>query len=210
MAQIFTPLQNNIWRKYFEKTARKPENVQVGHVYVFSYNSKGYREGTLKYYDQYPLSLCIAKYPDGWLGLSLHYLPPTTRLFFLKKIRLMNLRSIKNNGPVIVPYADIKDAANIFYREGMVIIRRYLTRCMVGRPAEILPSEWINIVSGEGAQWVNTTAAAVYADTKKQYQYLNKPKVNKVKKPNIPPNYMKEKVKRQKAYTQKNFKWKKK
>jgi len=53
----------------------------VGRMYFFRYDPKG--KATLPVYDRFPLVLPIDMYPDGFLGLNLHYLDPYNRLYLL-------------------------------------------------------------------------------------------------------------------------------
>lgn len=181
MKNYITKAQQDFWRKYLNQNIRSAaggegvrNRVQPGHIYIYNYESKLYSEGRLKYYDQYPLVLVIAMKPDGWLGLSLHYLPVKIREFFIKKVILKNHAMLKKNKPALVPYGEIKAVGNLWFKEGMVIIKRYLKGWVRSKIAEVPWTEWMNIVSGEGAQWIDTTAEEVYRETrkgiKKQYE----------------------------------------
>lgn len=158
--------QKAFWQKYSKQNIREPKDfktkVQIGHIYMFAYSAT-----TVNYWDSYPLSLIIHRYNDGFLGLSLHYLPPKMREFFIKKILIGNYQSLKKGGPANVSYGDIKDANNLFYREGITIIRRYLAVNIKSKIAEIPYTEWINIATGAGdGQWINTTAALIWEKIK--------------------------------------------
>jgi hypothetical protein len=61
-------------------TARK----FVGGMYLFYYDPK--TKAKLKYYDKFPLVIPIEIYPDGWLGLNLHYVSPRVRAVLLNKM----------------------------------------------------------------------------------------------------------------------------
>lgn len=49
----------------------------VGQLFLFFYNPK--HKTTLPYYDRFPCVFPIQMYPDGFLGINLHYLPPYYR-----------------------------------------------------------------------------------------------------------------------------------
>jgi hypothetical protein len=169
--------QNDFWKKYLDKNVKTPKGkIEVGNIYIYPYEAKTYNKGRgpLKYYDAYPLVLVIGLYHDGWLGLSLHYLPPATREYFIKKIIILNYKRLKAGQEVYLPYDLLKSIANAWFREGITIVRRYLADYVRGRPAKIEWTEWFNIVSGEGAQWINASSAEVYTDIKKSLQNVHR------------------------------------
>lgn len=57
-----------------------------GHFYCFSYESKGYVEGTLGWFDSFPFIFVLAKTNDYFLGINLHHLKVTSRLYVLKRL----------------------------------------------------------------------------------------------------------------------------
>ena len=63
------------------KRAAKPF---YGRLNMFTYNPK--HRKTLPYYDTFPLVLPIEKYPDGFLGINLHYLDIRTRIRLLDRL----------------------------------------------------------------------------------------------------------------------------
>ena len=170
-----TDAQRRFWQKYAAKNIRGygSNNIVPGEMYLFNYNSKLYEEGRLSYYDAMPLVILLSIDRKYMLGLSLHYLPRKTRLYFVKKIILKNYKLLQRNLPPKILYSEIKDAANLWYREGMVIIRKYIRSRVKSNLTRIHWTEWINAVSGEGAQWQDITAAQVYIDTKYKLQRLS-------------------------------------
>jgi hypothetical protein len=70
------------YQKEIQQLVRTPaKGVEIGHLYNYEYDAK-----VAKYWDALPLTLVIAKKSDGWLGLSLHYLPKSIRDYFVRKI----------------------------------------------------------------------------------------------------------------------------
>ena len=55
-----------------------------GRLNMFVYDPK--HKKTLPYYDTFPLVLPIEKYPDGFLGCNLHYLPIPLRIKLLDRL----------------------------------------------------------------------------------------------------------------------------
>jgi len=162
------------YQKDIQKLVRTPsKGVEVGHLYNYEYQAK-----VAEYWDALPLTLVIAKKSDGWLGLSLHYLPKNIRDYFVRKILIKNLPRLKRGKPVDVTYEAIK-LGDVFYKEGIAIIRRYLASHVRSRIVDIPWKEWLNALSLESAQWMNTTAALMYAQSKQIVSGLGKPKLNK-------------------------------
>ena len=58
--------------------------IRPGEMYLFMYDPK--HKDTLPYYDRFPLVIPIESYPDGFLGLNLHYIHPKQRLILLDKL----------------------------------------------------------------------------------------------------------------------------
>ena len=56
------------------KSVAKPT---IGGMYYYVYDAK-FRE-KLKWFDLYPLIICIEYWEKGWIGLNLHYIPPQAR-----------------------------------------------------------------------------------------------------------------------------------
>ena len=55
-----------------------------GRLNMFVYGPKHAR--TLPYYDTFPLVLPLEKYPDGFLGINMHYLPISLRMRLLDRL----------------------------------------------------------------------------------------------------------------------------
>jgi len=207
-----TDAQRRFWQKYAAKNIRGygSQNINPGEMYLFNYDSKLYEEGRLAYYDKMPLIMLLGIDRKYMLGLSLHYLPRKTRLYFVKKIILKNYKLLQRGLPPRILYSEIKDAANLWYREGMVIIRKYIRSRIKSNLTKIHWTEWINAVSGEGAQWEDITAAQVYLDTKYKLQGLTGRK-GRTKPPKRESSIQrqvrqqKERVKKQKERTRSKF-----
>ena len=100
----------------------KLTRARFGFPLMFKYSPK--HASTLPYYDILPMPILLAKYPDGFLGLNLHYLPWAKRLQLADRI----LRATKNRKRITYPI--IKRAWNSLRLPmgySYLIIRRYLT-----------------------------------------------------------------------------------
>jgi hypothetical protein len=187
-----TQAQRNFWKKYAEKNIRtgRSNNIIPGKMYFFNYDSKLYEEGRLPYYDELPIILVLSVDSKYILGLAFHYLPRLTREYFIKKILLKNYKLLKKELPAQVPYSDIKNAANLWYREGMVIIRKYIRSRIRSRVVELHWREWYGAMSVEGAKWIDATAQIAYEDTKYQLQKIHRVK-NRIQPPKRESNIQK-------------------
>ena len=72
-ARSATGYRNNI----INKTDRSRSSTVIGKMYFFFYDPK--HKDKLPIYDKFPLFFPIEIYPDGFLGLKLHYLSTNER-----------------------------------------------------------------------------------------------------------------------------------
>lgn len=97
------------------------KKLQLGYPVLFKYDAKW--KDKLPYWDALPNPIVLAKYPDGFLGLSLHYVPWAKRLQLADRL----VRATKNKNRIT--YGDIKSAWNSLRLPvgfAYLIIRRYL------------------------------------------------------------------------------------
>jgi hypothetical protein len=98
-------------------------NVGIGKMYFAYYDPK--HKATLPFYDSFPLIIPIQKYPDGFLGLNLHYLPPTLRAKLLDSLyETINNASLDENKRMMINYTILKNVSKHRYFEPCV--KRYL------------------------------------------------------------------------------------
>ena len=110
-----------------------------GCLYFFYYDPK--LKADLPYYDRFPLVLVLERYPDGFLGLNLHYLPLKYRVAFLDKLLDYAVWN-ENDDPqrVRITY-DILNASKRF-RSFKPCIKRYLTQHVKSKILAVQPNEW--------------------------------------------------------------------
>jgi hypothetical protein len=121
-----------------EKT-RENKKFLLGCLYFFFYDPKGKED--LPYYDKFPLILLLQKYPDGFLGLNLHYLPIRYRIAFLGK--LLKYASYDENDEIkkIRITYDILNATRQL-KEFRPCLKRYLTSHIRSKILTVAPNEW--------------------------------------------------------------------
>ncbi len=78
-----------------------------GRLNMFFYNPK--HKKTLPYYDVFPLVLPLEKYPDGFLGINLHYLPIPLRIKLLDGlVDFSNNTKFDESTKLVVDYKKLK------------------------------------------------------------------------------------------------------
>ena len=86
------------------KRANKPF---YGRLNMFFYDPK--HKKTLPYYDVFPLVLPLEKYPDGFLGINLHYLPIPLRIRLLDGlVDFSNNTKFDESTKLVVDYNKLK------------------------------------------------------------------------------------------------------
>ncbi len=146
-----------------ETKRHKSKNELVkGGLYFFYYNPKYANE--LPYYDQFPLVLVLDIYPDGILGLNIHYLPIIMRAAFLDKL-LPLAQMNRNHQPerIRVTY-DILNATNK-YKEFRPCVKKYLVSHMNSFFLEVLPTEWETSLFLPVQQFRKKTSSQVWKES---------------------------------------------
>ncbi len=112
----------------------------LGGLYFFYYDPK--TKADLPYYDRFPLVLMLQRYPDGFLGLNLHYLPIKQRAALLKKLVDYGGVYTDNNEihRVRITY-DILNTARRF-KEFRPCLKKYLYTNLDSRILAVQPNEW--------------------------------------------------------------------
>ena len=79
-----------------------------GRLNLFFYDPKWKKK--LPYYDAFPLVLPIEKYPDGFLGINMHYLPIPLRIRLLDRlVDFSNNTKFDESTKLIVDYSKLKN-----------------------------------------------------------------------------------------------------
>lgn len=122
-----------------ENRARMRSNVIIGSMYLFEYDPK--HKKTLPYYDIYPLIFPIDFYPDGFLGINMHYLPPIARAQLMDSLySLLNNTRFDARTKLNISYQILKGASKYHYFKPCV--KRYLYSHVSSRFMKIQPIEW--------------------------------------------------------------------
>jgi len=130
---------SSIPKNISKEAMRYDKRFTLGKMYCFFYDPKG--KDDLPYYDKFPMIIALEKYPDGFLGLNVHYLPYKYRVAFLTK--LMEYASFDGNNDVKrlrVSY-DILNASRRI-REFRPCLKRYLVSNIRSKILAIEPHEF--------------------------------------------------------------------
>ena len=93
---------------YTKSKKSKPTTISPGVMAAYFYDPKTKQQ--MKYYDRFPLIMCVQMYNNGFLGLNFHYLPPMLRANLmdnLDKAKSLNwnaLIKIKQIKPTVKRY----------------------------------------------------------------------------------------------------------
>lgn len=136
----------------------------IGNMYMFFYDPK--HKDKLPYYDGFPLVIVIDRAPGGFLGLNLHYLPPTLRARFLDAL-LDNVtnKMYTDDTRFRVTYEMLKATSKMRYFKPC--LKHYLTEHVRSRFARVPAPEWEIATFLPTADWQKSTGNKVYTDSRK-------------------------------------------
>jgi hypothetical protein len=111
----------------------------IGRMYFYFYDPK--TKDKLPYYDKFPLVIPIERYPDGFLGLNLHYIHPKQRIILLDKLsEIATDNNFDANTKLRISYDYLSRASKLY--QAKPCIKRYLFSHVQSRFLEITADEW--------------------------------------------------------------------
>jgi len=113
--------------------------TMIGRFYFFMYSAKTKED--LPYWDRFPLVIPLQRYPDGFLGLNLHYIYPRDRMILLTQLRRFATGSPNDEHTRLKMSYPILSAMSQLYR-ATPCVKRYLAGHVMSRYIEIPPEEW--------------------------------------------------------------------
>lgn len=134
--------------------------VVPGSMFLFQYDAK--TKDTLPYWDAYPLVFPFEMTGDGFLGLNLHYLPPSLRASLLS-----NLASVGSKKP----YEDLKLSYSILNKYSRLsyfkpCVKKYLYSQVRSKFLYIEPEEWPIAIFLPLQRFQKSGSGKVYADSR--------------------------------------------
>lgn len=123
-------------KEYLMKSL-KPQDI--GRMVMFQYDAK--TKDKLPYWDMFPLIFPIGFYPDGFLGINLHYLPPLYRAKLMDQLyRIANNTKYDMTTKLRVSYEILNSAAR--FKLFRPCVKRYLFSHIKSRFLHISAEEW--------------------------------------------------------------------
>lgn len=99
--------------------------LTVGKMYIFYYDSKLFKEGKLKYFDRVPCIFPLGATKTHMIGLNLHYLDYANRAKFLDALySIENNAKLTKNKKLKLTYGLLKSTASLKYFKPC--IKKYL------------------------------------------------------------------------------------
>lgn len=132
--------RNNI----VNNTDRSRSGAVIGKMYFFYYDPK--HKDKLPVYDKFPLVFPIERYPDGFLGLNLHYLSPNERSSLLNKLKDYRTNNKYNETTKLRLSYDLLSSTKRLNSLIRPCIKRYLFTQVRSNFIEITPNEWENAI----------------------------------------------------------------
>jgi hypothetical protein len=142
--------------------SRKAKRITPGKMFFYMYDPK--TKDTLPYYDKFPLVFPIELYPDGFLGMNIHYIRPKQRIALLDKLyETLNNERFDDTTKMRVSYNLLNGAAR--FKEYAPCLKRYLASHIRSNVIEIESSEWEIAASLPFEQFVGATTTKVHRDS---------------------------------------------
>ena len=132
-----------------------------GRLNMFVYGPKHAK--TLPYYDTFPLVLPLEAYPDGFLGINMHYLPISMRMALLDKLVAFSTdTNFDENTKLAVDYSAVKNI-----REVRPTVHRYLAGYVKTRFRRIDADEFTVATLLPVQQFKKESARYVWSESRK-------------------------------------------
>jgi hypothetical protein len=138
----------------------------IGKMYFYFYDPK--TKDTLKYYDKFPLVIPIENYPDGFLGLNLHYIHPRQRLLLLDSLSEYATNSKYDSTTRLRLSYGLLARASKHYQFA-ACVKRYLYSHVQSQFLEINADEWDIAVLLPAENFEKANKDFVYAESRKQF-----------------------------------------
>lgn len=135
----------------------------IGEMYILNYHAKW--DGTLPYWDRYPLIVPFAPARKGFLGLNFHYIPVKFRIVLLQEMSKW-VRGTGDRKKMLVNYGKLLKMAHKYYKP---CIKHYLYTQLRSKLIHISPEEWELAVTLPIASFVGSSKDKVYRDSKRMF-----------------------------------------
>jgi hypothetical protein len=130
-------------------------------MFLFQYDAK--HKETLPYWDMFPLVFPIEMDSKGFLGINLHYLPPTLRASLFEGLTRFKSKSASKD--LAINYQILTKYSSLSYFKPCV--KRYLYGHVRSKFMYIEPEEWPIAIFLPLQKFQKASAGKVYADSRK-------------------------------------------
>ncbi len=145
-----------------ERLTNRMGRYSIGRMYMFYYDPK--TKDQLPYWDRFPLIFPIEMYPDGFLGINLHYLPPLLRARLMNALYMtLNNEKFDDTTRLRISYSILKSASRFKFFEPCV--KRYLFSHVRSRYYYVAPSEWDMALMLPTERFVGAQKAKVFRES---------------------------------------------
>lgn len=139
------------------------QNAAIGKMYAFFYDPK--HKKTLPYYDRFPLIFKVKNVPDGFLGINLHYLPPSLRAKLMDALYDLTINEkYDENTKLRLSYDILNSAAK--YRWFKPTLKMYLNKHVRSRFLLIDAVEWDIALFLPTERFEKASKATVWKDSR--------------------------------------------
>ena len=114
---------------------------ELGKMYMFMYEAK--RKDKLKYYDYFPVTICLKRYATGFMGINLHYLAPRYRALLMDGLYEF-YREIEDESYFQIRYPSVKSISKLRWAEPC--IKQYQYPYIDSRIVEVRPEHMDMVV----------------------------------------------------------------
>jgi len=142
--------------------------TSIGRMYMFYYDAKHKNDRKkLPFWDRFPLIFPIELYPDGFLGINFHYLPPIQRARLLDALdNIANNKKFDDTTKLKVSYQLLKSASQ--FKLFKPCVKRYLSSHVRSKYMYVAPNEWPMAIFLPIAKWEGATASTVYKNSQEK------------------------------------------
>jgi hypothetical protein len=149
-----------------DRFANNINRFSIGRMYMFHYSAK--HKDTLPYWDRFPLVFPIELYPDGFLGINLHYISPVVRSKLMNSLyATLNNKNYDDTTKLKINYEVLRSASQFRYFKPCV--KRYLFSHVKSRYMYINPTEWDVTIMLPTEQFVGASKSKVYKESARQF-----------------------------------------
>lgn len=140
-------------KKIMSNSERQRSGAVIGKMYFFWYDPK--HKDKLPIYDRFPLVFPIERYPDGFLGLNMHYLSFSERAYLLNQLMKFRSNSKMNETTRLRVTYDLLASTKKLASTMRPCIKRYLFTQVRSQFVEITADEWDKALELPVAVWVS-------------------------------------------------------